>query len=135
MKSLILAIALLLTLTAQGLCEGLQKDAVVQAVEQQVLDKSDFHGKTIAVSLSKETGTMTVTVKPDSVQKSEDTHTLINLKKIDDLDYKTRVIRYFGGLLKEDVYGIKKLTVQAGEKVITSAFTRSNLSAVVKLFY
>ncbi|BDD13114.1 hypothetical protein FUAX_55460 (plasmid) [Fulvitalea axinellae] len=135
MKSLILAVAFLLTLTAQGLAKGFQKDAVLQAVEQQVIGKKDFHGRTIAVSLSKETGTMTVTVNPDSVQKTADTHTLINLEKINDLDYKTRVMRYFGGLLKEDVYGIKKLTVQAGEKVITSAFTRSNLSAVVKLFY
>ncbi len=59
-------------------------------------------------------------------------HCIINIERINDLEYKTRVMRYFGGLLVNETHQFKNLVVVIdGERMIYD-WTRDNVSTVVK---
>lgn len=58
-------------------------------------------------------------------------HTVIDIQKITDLEYKTRVMRYFGGLLVNESYHFSKLIVISNGERFVYHWTRKNVSTVV----
>ena len=59
-------------------------------------------------------------------------HSIIKINRMNDLEYKTRVMRYFGGLLVNDTYHFKNLVVVIDGKRLKYNWSRSNVSTVVK---
>ena len=59
-------------------------------------------------------------------------HCVINIERINDLEYKTRVMRYFGGLLVNETHKFKNLVVVINGERMQYDWTRSNVSTVVK---
>jgi hypothetical protein len=68
-----------------------------------------------------------------SEQQPPNMHTEIDLHKIGDLAYKTRVMRYFGGMLKNDTYLFEKLIIWNEGVKINMEFNRQNVALVVNL--
>lgn len=62
----------------------------------------------------------------------EPMHSVINIVRINDLEYKTRVMRYFGGLLVNDTFKFKNLVVVIDGKRMLYDWSRANVSIVVK---
>ena len=58
-------------------------------------------------------------------------HSVIDLNRLTDLEYKTRVMRYFGGLLKNETHHFKKLRLVQGGETIELPFSRENVSRIV----
>ncbi|BDC99975.1 hypothetical protein [Persicobacter psychrovividus] len=79
------------------------------------------------VIISQDGQTLTV----DMTNRSCGAHTTIDLSKGDELGYKTRVVRYFGGLLKQDTYPLKNLVIITAEKEEELLFNRSNINLLV----
>ena len=63
---------------------------------------------------------------------NEPMHSIIEINKINELQYKTRVMRYFGGLLVNDSYNFKNLVVVIDGKRMMYDWSRANVSIVVK---
>ena len=59
-------------------------------------------------------------------------HSIINIARINDLEYKTRVMRYFGGLLINETHQFKNLVVIIDGERIVYDWNRDNVSTVVK---
>ncbi len=59
-------------------------------------------------------------------------HCVIDIIRINDLEYKTRVMRYFGGLLKNDTHKFKNLVVIIDGKRMIYDWSRDNVSTIVK---
>jgi len=62
----------------------------------------------------------------------EQSHSIIDIRRINDLEYKTRVMRYFGGLLVNDTYKFQNLVVVIDGKRMKYNWSRANVSTVVK---
>jgi hypothetical protein len=62
-----------------------------------------------------------------------DGHSTIRLSELSELPYKTRVMRYFGGLLKNNTYDFKQLRIDDGKEVHEFEFNRQNISTIVNL--
>lgn len=62
-----------------------------------------------------------------------DGHSTIRLTELSELPYKTRVMRYFGGLLKNNTYEFKQLRIDDGNTVHEFEFNRQNISTIVNL--
>jgi hypothetical protein len=58
-------------------------------------------------------------------------HSVIDLNRLTELEYKTRVMRYFGGLLKNETHHFKKLRLVQGGETIELPFSRENISRIV----
>ena len=59
-------------------------------------------------------------------------HCVIDIKRINDLEYKTRVMRYFGGLLVNETHQFKNLVVVVDGKRMNYDWSRDNVSIVVR---
>lgn len=66
----------------------------------------------------------------DNIQGSM--HCIIDIQRINDLSYKTRVMRYFGGLLVNETHRFKTLIVVIDGKRMMYDWSRDNVSIVVK---
>ncbi|NJN28557.1 MAG: hypothetical protein HC819_22565 [Cyclobacteriaceae bacterium] len=66
-----------------------------------------------------------------SDQIHEPMHSVIQISKISDLKYKTRVMRYFGGLVVCQSYKFKNLVLEIDGQRMSYDFTRANVSTVV----
>ena len=62
----------------------------------------------------------------------EPSHCVIDIKRINDLEYKTRVMRYFGGLLVNETHQFKNLVVVIEGRRMKYDWSRDNVSIVVK---
>ena len=60
------------------------------------------------------------------------THSTIDIYRINDLEYKTRVMRYFGGLLVNETHRFKNLVVVIDGERMVYEWSRANVSTVVK---
>ena len=60
------------------------------------------------------------------------THSIIQIGRLNDLKYKTRVMRYFGGLLVNNTFTFKKLVVVVNGDRMEYDWSRTNVSTVVK---
>ena len=58
-------------------------------------------------------------------------HSVIDIARINDLEYKTRVMRYFGGLLVNETHKFKKLVVVIDGKRMSYDWNRANVSIMV----
>lgn len=61
----------------------------------------------------------------------EPMHCVIDISRISDLEYKTRVMRYFGGLLVNNTYDFKNLVIIVDGKRMVYNWNRDNVSTVV----
>ena len=59
-------------------------------------------------------------------------HSIIDIERINDLEYKTRVMRYFGGLLVNETHQFKNLVVVIDGERMKYDWNRANVSTVVK---
>jgi hypothetical protein len=59
-------------------------------------------------------------------------HCVIKIARINDLEYKTRVMRYFGGLLVNETHKFKNLVVVIDGKRMKYDWSRGNVSIMVK---
>jgi hypothetical protein len=59
-------------------------------------------------------------------------HCVIDIKRINDLEYKTRVMRYFGGLLVNETHQFKNLIVIIDGKRMKYDWSRANVSTMVR---
>lgn len=62
---------------------------------------------------------------------TEDTHSIIDIKRINDLEYKTRVMRYFGGLIVNETHKFDSLVVIIDGKRMKYKWSRANISTIV----
>jgi hypothetical protein len=68
-----------------------------------------------------------------SEKQPRNIHTEIDLHKIGDLAYKTQVMRYFGGMLKNDTFHFEKLIIWNEGVKINMDFNRQTVALVVNL--
>lgn len=59
-------------------------------------------------------------------------HCVIDIQRINDLEYKTRVMRYFGGLLINETHQFKNLVVVIDGERMEYLWNRTNVSTMVK---
>ena len=59
-------------------------------------------------------------------------HCVINIDRINDLEYKTRVMRYFGGLLVNETHKFTNMIVVIDGKRMKYDWSRANVSIIVK---
>jgi hypothetical protein len=76
------------------------------------------HNKTLVLTFS------------DEIENSA--HSVIKIARINDLEYKTRLMRYFGGLLVNQTHKFKTLVVVIDGKRMTYDWSRDNVSIMVK---
>jgi hypothetical protein len=58
-------------------------------------------------------------------------HSIIDIRRINDLEYKTRVMRYFGGLLVNETHQFQNLVVIVDGKRTQYDWSRANVSIIV----
>ncbi|BDD10003.1 hypothetical protein FUAX_24350 [Fulvitalea axinellae] len=102
------------------------------AAKADELKREDFNVESMTVSFSEDRQMIVLDLNKGSV-KAQGYHTSIDLSRMDVLEYRTRVMRYFGGLLASSDRP-KTIRVIAKEKVFETAFDRKNVSDIVKLF-
>ena len=59
-------------------------------------------------------------------------HSVIDIHRINDLEYKTRVMRYFGGLLVTHTHNFENLVVVVDGERMEYEWNRANVHTVVK---
>lgn len=82
------------------------------------------------VGISFEDNNDTVVLRFDDVITVA-TNCIIEIEKIANLEYKTRVMRYFGGLLVSKSHNFKNLVVIIDGKTMHFDWSRSNVSTIV----
>ena len=110
-----LSIAVLFTLTSYadiGTLESIEVNTDLVGVNFE-----DNH-KTLVLTFS------------DKVMGSQ--HCVIDIQRINDLEYKTRVMRYFGGLLVNETHQFKNLVVVIDGERMEYLWNRTNVSTMVK---
>jgi hypothetical protein len=65
--------------------------------------------------------------------KLDKMHSVIDMSRTTDLKYKTRVMRYFGGLLVNKTFLFKNLIVITKDGKYEMPFTRENISKIVNM--
>ncbi len=96
----------------------------------QAANPFEINTSRVGVSLTNNDKDMVVKF---SENLSGDYHTIIDLSRISDLEYKTRVMRYFGGMLKNNTYTFEKIIVQTDNENYEMEFTRANVCLIVNL--
>ncbi|WP_053405010.1 hypothetical protein [Persicobacter sp. CCB-QB2] len=59
------------------------------------------------------------------------TNATINLNRVDELAYKTKIYRYFGGILRTNALGFETIVVEEGGEQNILDFNRENIALVV----
>ena len=93
------------------------------------LETISLDSKLVGISFEDNDKTLVMNFSDEIIGKS---HSIIKINRISNLEYKTRVMRYFGGLLVNDTYKFKNLVVVIDGKRLKYDWTRDNVSAVVK---
>lgn len=94
-----------------------------------VLESVEVKTDLVGVKFEESSETLVLTF---SNQIDEPMHSVINIARINDLEYKTRVMRYFGGLLVNNTYNFKNLVVVIDGKRMMYDWSRANVSIMVK---
>ena len=94
-----------------------------------VLESMDVEADLVNISVADNDKSLVLTF---SDEIDAQVHTSINLQRISDLEYKTRVMRYFGGMLVNDTYKFKNLVVVVDGQRLVYNWSRDNVSAIVK---
>lgn len=83
---------------------------------------------TMGIGIENEGKTLVMVFDDNSDRKL---HTVIDLTRANDLEYKTRIMRYFGGMLKNDTYKFEQIQVISGEEHSEMEFNRTNVSMLI----
>lgn len=86
------------------------------------------HSGTMGVCIENE-GKKLVLIYDSTYEKQ--LHTEIDLGRAQDLEYKTRIMRYFGGMLKNDTYHFESIQVIWGNEDFEMEFTRANVATII----
>ena len=92
------------------------------------LETIDVHTDLVGVKFEDNNETLVLSF---SNEIDEPMHTIIQINRINDLKYKTRVMRYFGGLLVNDSHQFRNLVVIVDGKRMMYDWSRANVSIVV----
>ncbi|MCC5930344.1 MAG: hypothetical protein JJU28_13940 [Cyclobacteriaceae bacterium] len=92
------------------------------------IDELDFDAEKAHIQFSGDV--FTIVFNNDELY---DGHSTIRLTELNTLSYKTRVMRYFGGLLRNNTYDFKQLRIDDGKEVHEFEFNRENISTIVNL--
>ena len=93
------------------------------------LETVDVKTDLVGINFEENNKTLVLTF---SNQILEPMHCVIDICRINDLEYKTRVMRYFGGLLVNDTHKFKNLVVVIDGQRMEYEWTRANVSIMVK---
>jgi hypothetical protein len=94
-----------------------------------ILETVDVKTDLVGINFEENNKTLVLTF---SDQILEPMHCVIDICRINDLEYKTRVMRYFGGLLVNDTHKFKNLVVVIDGRRTEYEWTRANVSIMVK---
>ena len=94
-----------------------------------ILETVDVKTDLVGINFEENNKTLVLTF---SNQILEPMHCVIDICRINDLEYKTRVMRYFGGLLVNDTHKFKNLIVVIDGQRMKYDWTRANVSIMVK---
>ena len=94
-----------------------------------ILETVDVKTDLVGINFEENNKTLVLTF---SDQILEPMHCVIDICRINDLEYKTRVMRYFGGLLVNDTHKFKNLVVVIDGQRMEYEWTRANVSIMVK---
>ena len=94
-----------------------------------ILETVDVKTDLVGINFEENNKTLVLTF---SNQILEPMHCVIDICRINDLEYKTRVMRYFGGLLVNDTHKFKNLVVVIDGQRMEYEWTRANVSIMVK---
>ena len=94
-----------------------------------ILETVDVKTDLVGINFEENNKTLVLTF---SNQILEPMHCVIDICRINDLEYKTRVMRYFGGLLVNDTHKFKNLIVVIDGQRMKYEWTRANVSIMVK---
>ena len=87
-----------------------------------------IHSNTMGVGIEND-GKKLVMIFNDNIEQQ--VHTVIDLGRTGDLEYKTRIMRYFGGMLRNDTYKFERIQVISGDQDFELDFTRANVSIII----
>lgn len=97
--------------------------------ETRTLESVEVKTDLVGINFEQNNKTLVLTF---SNQIVEPMHCVINISRINDLEYKTRVMRYFGGLLVNETHKFKYLVVVIDGQRMKYEWTRANVSIMVK---
>jgi len=93
------------------------------------LENIEVNTDLVGVNFEDKNKTLVLTFS-DNIQGSM--HSIIDIQRINNLKYKTQVMRYFGGLLVNETHRFKNLVVVIDGKRMMYDWSRDNVSTVVK---
>jgi len=93
------------------------------------LETIELDSKLVGISFEDNDKTLVMNFSDEIIGSS---HSIIKINRINNLEYKTRVMRYFGGLLVNNTYKFKNLIVVIDGKRLKYDWSRDNVSTVVK---
>lgn len=100
----------------------------VTLAEVGTLEAVEIKTDLVGVKFEDQFKTLVLTFS-DDIQESM--HSVIKIAKINKLEYKTRVMRYFGGLLVNETHQFKNLVVVVDGKRMNYDWSRANVSIMV----
>lgn len=92
------------------------------------LETIDVQSEMVGVNFEDNNKTLVLIFGDDLIN---DTDCLIDIRRIVDLEYKTRVMRYFGGLLENQTHNFKDLVIEIEGRRMKYKWSRENVSIVV----
>ena len=103
--------------------------SVTSFADTGILETFEVKTDLVGVKFEDSNKTLVLTFS-DAINSSM--HCVIDIKRINDLEYKTRVMRYFGGLLVNETHQFKNLVVIVDGKRMNYDWSRDNVSIVVR---
>lgn len=103
--------------------------SVTSFADTGILETFEVKTDLVGVKFENNNKTLVLTFS-DAINSSM--HCVIDIKRINDLEYKTRVMRYFGGLLVNETHQFKDLVVVVDGKRMNYDWSRDNVSIVVR---
>ena len=88
----------------------------------------DIHSSKFGVRITDNEKNIILTFNNELLNKQ---HSVIDITRINNLAYKTRLMRYFGGLLKTKTYHFEKLIILNNGDKTELDFNRENVSLVI----
>lgn len=92
------------------------------------LESMDVSTSQVGINFEDNDETIVLTFSEDIKDK---VHSIIKIERINDLEYKTRVMRYFGGLLKTQSFDFKNLVIVVEGERLKYEWSRENVSTIV----
>ena len=102
--------------------------SIAATADIRALESVEVKSDLVGINFEDNERTLVLTFS-DNIDKKM--HSIIEIERINSLEYKTRVMRYFGGLLVNDTYAFKNLVVEIDGKRMKYDWSRANVSIIV----